>query len=96
MDGIVRYVGRMTDERFPFRTILTTEWPDRSLTSDEWHQAMLKHLDAWLHTPKLDDRKDLLKHMCMTSDEFIHWRETGTVPNNTRIFFTVWSEELQA
>ena len=81
----------MTAPKFP------EDWPHQVWTPDEWHQAMLYRLDAWLEKQQHEDitsAKDLLKHMAMNLDEFTHWRETGEVPRVARVFFTLFPEYM--
>lgn len=63
------------------------------MTDDEWNSAMLAKLDEWLSADS-DTRKPLLKHMYMSAEEFIQWRETGQVSKVTRVCWVVFDDEI--
>lgn len=72
-----------------------SDWPETVWDDNQWHIAMLAHLDVWLNSLKPDNPgKSLQRHMAMTATEFIEWRATERVPKVARIYFTIFPEHL--
>lgn len=78
----------MTVEKIKF----PEDWPNTVWTDEDWNLAMLQKLDKWLAHPQ--PKPKLPKYMHMNVDGFIHWRQTGIVPKETRILYTIFPEFL--
>jgi hypothetical protein len=76
----------MTDVENP-RSCPATSW-----TNAEWDAAFKARLDKWLVLPS--PKPHILRYMHMTTNGFVMWRETGIVPQETRILVVLFPEFL--
>lgn len=52
--------------------------------ANNYHMVLLERLDRWLAMSKHNpDRPHLLEHMGMTVDEFIDWRLSRFIPEDS-------------
>jgi len=59
----------------------------------EWHTFLLGKLDEWLGDDSRPTYDSLLKHMKMSAEDFISWRETGYVPKVARLMWVIFDDE---